>query len=305
MSEHLTHIAVYEDCARLVLNTKMFCEAFRTCISNYYDSGMLASGARGNHLFAVPILESYQGLWGSVKGNKEAEMQIAGAIGWITHRASDLQMKPTWRTKKAEDPSFPDSEMQVYHDAVTFREVYSGGKKTTRSPYVLFTPYTLEKGMASHPASEYINVAQVEELVTFLYQKEFVELHQFHKSEKDMDRWLDDFIEYHQEFTEDLRMYIEAFTHPYSAKMETYIHGINFYNQEDPLIRWLRGMQYERDVSAIDLMTALDQADKQSQYAQAIRKGYIFLSSASEFFQGNMEKDRLYDILDIHGNNRL
>jgi len=40
MSEHLTHIAVYEDCARLILNSGKFCEAFRTCVSDQYDSGL-------------------------------------------------------------------------------------------------------------------------------------------------------------------------------------------------------------------------------------------------------------------------
>lgn len=119
MSEHITHIAVYEDCSRMILNSKRFCEAFRTCIKNQYDSGIFASGSRGNHLWAVPILEKYRDGWKNGERGEDVQQQIAGAIGWLTHRASDLQMKPLWRGMKEKDPNFNDSEMQIYHDAVT------------------------------------------------------------------------------------------------------------------------------------------------------------------------------------------
>ena len=305
MSEHITHIAVYEDSARLVLNTDRFCKAFRACLKNHYDSGMLACGTRGNHHFAVPILESYKDRWEEVREDGDSCAQIAGALGWLTHRAADLQMKPTWRAKTKEDPSFPDTEMQIYHDSVTFREVYSGGAVSTKSPYELITPHTLEKGMDSHDAASFMDVQKVEELVTFLYQKDFVELHQFHKKQTDVGKWMDDFVEYHQEFTEDLRPYIEAFTNPDPEKMETYVHGINYYDPEDSLITWVRNVQHGRDVSGIDLDQALEQAANQSHYAQAVRKGYIFLSAASEFFMNQIEKEELYDTLGIQGDSRL
>ncbi len=97
MSEHITHIAVYEDCARIILNTDRFCKAFRTCVRNQYDSGIITSGSRGNHLWAVPIFEKYRDGWKQDEQDVKIQQQIAGAIGWLTHRASDLQMKPLWR----------------------------------------------------------------------------------------------------------------------------------------------------------------------------------------------------------------
>ena len=305
MSEHLTHIAVYEDSARLVLNTDRFCSAFRKCVKAHYDSGMLASGARGNHLFAVPILESYKDRWEEVSSNTEVCQQIAGAIGWISHRAADHQMKPTWRAKTAEDPDFPETEMQIYHDSVTFREVYRGGTVTTGSPYELITPHTLEKELKTHPASSHMDLPVAEELITYLFQKEFVELHKFHKQRTDVGKWMDDFVEYHQEYTEDLRTYIEAFNAPDPEKMETYVYGINFYNPEDPLIQWARGIQLGHDVSGIDLDQALDLARSQSHFAQAILRGYTYLKAADDYFTGSIDKDAVYDALDIQGNNRL
>lgn len=304
MSEHLTHIAVYEDCARLILNTDKFCEAFRTCIRNQYDSGLTTSGTRGNHLYAVPILAAYKDQWEQAAGDASVQQQMAGAIGWITHRAADLQMKPTWRAKVEEDPDFPDSEMQIYHDSVTFREVYAGGDLSTGSVNEQLSRHTLEKGMASHPAAKLLDVSRVEELVTYLYQKEFVELHSFHDSREDIHQWLNDFIEYHQEYTEDLRRYIEAFQQPDPAKMESYVYGINYYNPEDPLLRWVRGVQKGADVSSIDLDRALELAASQSQYAQAVRKGFIFTHAASEYFMDRLDKEIMYDTLELGPNER-
>lgn len=299
MSEHITHIAVYEDSARIILNTSRFCNAFRQSIENNYDAGMITSGSRGNHLFAIPILESYKDQWDAVKADPDTCTQIAGALGWITHRAADLQMKPTWRSKTAMDPSFPDSEMQLYHDSVTFREVYSGGATSTESEYELITPHTFEGRMDSQASARYLDVQKVEELVTFLYQKDFVELHQFHKKHVDVGKWMDDFVEYHQEFVEDLQRFIEAYNNPDPKKMEIYVYGINYYDPEDPLIRWVRGLQYGEDVSGIDLDQALELAKTQSHYAQALLKAYDFLSAANEYFMNRMEKDKVIEILGI------
>jgi len=305
MSEHITHIAVYEDCARIVLNTDSFCKAFRECVSAQYDSGLLTSGSRGNHLFAVPILEKYRDKWEEVRGDQEATQQIAGAIGWITHRAADHQMKPTWRAMEAEDPHFPDTEMQIYHDSVTFREVYSGGRVSTESPYELLKKHTLEENLATHPATPYLDPEKVEEILSFLYQKQFVELHNFHKTTTDVGEWMNQFVEYHQEFTEDLRTYIEAFNNPDPAKMETYVHGINFYDPGDDLISWVRAIQQGEGADETGLPVALEMADNQSHYARALKKGYGYLSAASDYFTHRIEKDALYDALEIFGDNRL
>jgi hypothetical protein len=273
-------------------------------VKKQYDSGLMTSGTRGNHIFAVPILEKYKDQWDQVKDDQEAQMQLSGSIGWISHRAADRQMKPTWRTKVAEDPDFPDTEMQIYHDSVTFREVYAGGSVSTLSPLEFVTPHTLEKGMASHPAGGMLNTTKVEELFTYLWQKEFVELHSFHKNGPDVGKWVDHFVEYHQEFTEDLRIYIEAFNNPDPAKMESYVDGINYYNASDPVIQWVRGIQLGKDVSDIDLDQALEKAAGQSQYAQALLKGYNYLMDASEYFMNRLEKDILYDTMGMPANQR-
>jgi hypothetical protein len=299
MSEHITHIAVYEDCARIVLNTDKFCEAFRTCIKNEYDSGMLASGATDGGRWAVPILDKYKNGWNDGEQSTEIQQQIAGALGWLTHRASDLQMKPLFEKIEENESGFSSSEMQLYHDAFAMREIYQGGKLSTESSYEIFAQSTLEEEMVSHSASNCIDTNQSETLLAYMWRQEFIELHTFTQENRDIETWVDKFIEYRQSFSEDLREYIEAFQNPDPQKMERYIYGFNHYNTEDEIIQFVRSIQRNQPYEHIDIDLAVEKAEDQSQYAQALRKGYIFIASANDFFTGKMEKDQLYDILDL------
>ena len=86
MSEHITHIAVYEDLARIALSIPEICDAFKTYIQNQYDSGLLGGASRGNSDYAVPILEKYKDDWDSAKSAREVQIKIAYAIGWLDDR---------------------------------------------------------------------------------------------------------------------------------------------------------------------------------------------------------------------------
>lgn len=304
MSEHLTHIAVYEDCARIVLNTDKFCEAFRTCLKNQYDSGMLTCGARDGDWWAVPILEKYRNKWKNGEQGEEIQQMIAGAIGWLTHRASDLQMKPLFEQYEKKYSVSSSSEMQVYHDAVTIREVYDEGKLSTESPYEKISPATLEQGMASEPASKTVNAGQIEKLLTYMWQREFVEIHKFSSHTENAEAWIEGLYENYQPIDEDFRMYIEAFQNPDPVKMKKYIHDFNHYDPEDEIIQFVRGIQRNQPVDHINFESAIVRAATQSQYAQALHKCFNFILSAGEFFEYKLEKDQLYDNLDIKKKDR-
>ena len=56
MSEHITHIAVFENCARLAIYSSKVNPLFKESLKNYPDMGLLASASRGNHLFSVPLI---------------------------------------------------------------------------------------------------------------------------------------------------------------------------------------------------------------------------------------------------------
>lgn len=94
MSEHITHIAVYDDTVRLIQYSDRFTGAFKESTSKEFDTGLVTSGTNGNHIWAVPLLEEYRIKYKAGDHSRETLKKISAAIGWITHRASDLVQKP-------------------------------------------------------------------------------------------------------------------------------------------------------------------------------------------------------------------
>ncbi len=171
MSEHITHVAVYEDTARLIKHTNgQFTKAFHDLLQAAYDSGLFCSGARGNHLYAVPILEKIRELHKQGKFGGLQKEQVAGAIGWLTHRAADLQMKPLFRQLEEENhPLLPDNECQMYHDALSYKEVYKGGRLNTLSPHEYIDETLLSRDMEANPASQHVPLRFMEGLFTHCF----------------------------------------------------------------------------------------------------------------------------------------
>lgn len=313
MSEHLTHIAVFEDCARLVQASDAFPEAFRESLHAYWDAGLLASASRGNHLFAVPFLEKYRDRWNDRPSDGSVEAAIAAAIGWITHRAADLQMKPlSWEfeARLKNDPSplgdvdVFDDEFEIYQDAVTFREVYDGGRIQPGTPYEPLSSATLAVHMESHPAVEAVDVAHVEPLFAAQVQHDLLLAQSFTTAEKSLEAWIDTFAGRLNGFTEDLQVYITASQPPpnrnqeHATKMVYYIDRVNWYNAADDVIRWARALQRGLPPPATPLDEAITMGRTQSQYAQALHRCYNYLLAAGAFFDHRMEKDVLYDALE-------
>ena len=315
MSEHLTHIAVFEDCARLVLASDAFSEPFKESLRTQWDAGMLASASRGNHLFAVPLLEKYRERWRNRPGDGSVETRIAAALGWICHRAADLQMKPLEGEMEArmEQDANPlgeidvsSTEFEIFQDAVAFREVYDSGRIQPGSPYAPLSAATLAYGMQPHPASEAIDVLQVEPLFAAQVQQDLLLAQSFARSEQDLATWIDTFAGRLNGFTEDLQVYIRAFqpsperSQEHAVKMVYYIDRVNWYNAADDVIRWARALQRELAPPSLSLEAAITMGRTQSQYAQALHRGYTYLLAAQDFFEGRMEKDAVYDAIEIY-----
>jgi hypothetical protein len=301
MSEHITHIAVYEDCASIVKHSgTRFTKAFHHALDEAFDTGLFCSGARGNHLYAVPILEQNRTVYKQGKASSEIMEQIAGAIGWLTHRAADLQMKPVFDlVENLNNPLLVRDESQMYHDAVTFRHVFSGGNKSSRSEHSLLTPATLANKMHPAKASGHIHTERVENIFTHYLMLELLNTNVFIHQKADIERFAEKIIDQSQDLYEDLRIYIRAFESPEPFKQQGYITNFNIYNENDSLIQFVRyAQESDKPHPTIKLDDAIEKAQSQSHYAQALKKGYDFLSAASSFFDEKLEKSALYDILE-------
>lgn len=298
MSEHITHIAIYEDTCRLINHSKEFHEAFGISLGNKPDAGLMASGSRGNHLHAVPFLEQTRDHWTKRKPGDGTEEKIAAAIGWLSHRAIDLIVKSIQlKDDEISNVAISKDENDIYQDAVTFARVYGSGDKSSISPKVHLSKATLALGMESHAGAQLIHADCVEAIMVAMVQQNLMSYHQFHTSVSNPEVWLNEYPNHYQKLSEDLNTYIEAFIHPDPVKMKVYIEDFNFYNEEDDLIRFVRQLQ-ENGATKINLQEALDKAETQSQYAKGLRKSYFFNKWASDFFQKKMDKNTLYDKLE-------
>lgn len=299
MAEHLTHIAIYDDTYRLILHSEDFHEAFRTSLRNHPDIGLLCSASRGNHLFAIPFLEEVRDQWKDRKPSDGVEEKVAAAIGWLSHRAIDLQVKPMYlKIDKIQEARYSETENEIYHDAVTFDKVYQRGKASSVSPEVYLSEAILADHMHGHPAASLLHVAQLEPMMCGMVQQNLLSLNQFNTTAKSPDEWLDMFPNHYQKLGENLHTYIEAFQRPDPMKMEKYIHSVNYYNEEDELIQLARELQHEGK-SSISLDDALAKAENQSHFAQGLRRSIQFISSANAFFEKKIDKDTAYDEVEI------
>ncbi|MFW5877961.1 MAG: hypothetical protein ACOCUP_02495 [bacterium] len=302
MSEHITHIAVYEDCTRIMkFSREKFTKAFHEAIDAAYDCGMFCSGSRGNHLYAIPILEKNRDLYGTNKYGQNEIEQVAGAIGWLTHRASDLEMKPMFKKITAlENPMLISNEGQMYHDAVSFKEVYQGGKINTKSPYEHVDESLLARQMETNPAGKHIEVDYFENLMAHYYVARMVDQCKFTGKMDDVNEFAEKLVDYSQDLYEDLRMYIRAYNNPEPYKMQGYIHNFNIYNPEDSLIRFVRYVQQNgREHPSINLETALEDSKGQSHYARALRRGYDYVGALSAFFDKKISREEVIERCEI------
>ncbi len=301
MSEHITHVAVYEDMVRLMMADKGgYPEAFITSLEKSYDCGLMCSGANKNHLFAIPILEKYKNRNPEGLTRKETE-QIAGSIGWLTHRASDLQMKPVFAiVAEKNHPVFKEDECEMYCDAVIFKQIYQGGRFSSNSPYEIFSTATLEHQMKSNPAAAFLDVGATENLLTHFLMRELVNQQHFIDKTDEIDLYCDLLIEQSQSLYEDLRMYINAFQNPDPQKMIDFIYNFNVYDENDALIKVVRNIQVNKKYpSLVELNEAFNTAESQSHYARSLKMAYEFVISAGKFYDGKISKPEVYDILQI------
>lgn len=304
MSEHITHIAVYDDTVRLLQYSGRFTQAFKDSTNKEYDSGWIASGSNGNHIWAVPLLQEYREKYIAGDRSRDTLRKIAAAIGWITHRAADLVVKPILANVEFEKGTvFNAQEQSAYYDSIAFREVFKGGENSPSS----FQPLSravLETDMGSHPASGAIDVSGFEKAFSHFYLDKTLNNHEFVAKQDNFDQWFDQFMSNKLKFSEDLDMYIEGFNAPKKEKVEKYINNFRYYNNQDSIIRLVRSIQNGNPDNSISLDVAMDAAHCQSAYTRMLQISCTMLTYASNYFDGKIEKSSLYDVLNMYGSER-
>jgi hypothetical protein len=291
MSENITHTAVTDDCARLALHSPSICAAFKEVLGQHLEIARMGGLTRSGGKYVVSLLDDMRQSWSAHTKGDVMGQKMAFVLGWLAHRAADLQMKPIFRAVDGDCPHKP-TDCSVYHDVFLFREVYGSGQE---GPYA---PEMLEETMASSPAARAFEVDEIESLFHSVWQRALIGMHTFIPDEEDIDGWLERLFQTRQRFYVDIRRYASAFADPDPDKVQRFVVDVHFYEGRDPLIRLARSIQRGAPETGIDLLAALDAAASQSQYAQALRRGYLYVQAASDFFERRIDEQTFRDRLE-------
>ena len=283
MSEHITHISVAEDSARLVFQDPSFNPELKKCIKKYPAAFQFGSCSRSGDKFILPLITKWRDDW---KINDKRSEKMAYVLGWTGHLAGDRTFKPVYRITDLAYymRGYPGpSHASVYHDAVTFSKTFQRGKTGP------FHPSILEKNMESHPAADYLPVSRMEaaqgadfvsEMATFkIFLPDKIEDWEEQWKAIDKER---------QHYYVDVKRYTEAYHSPQPDRLRQYIVEPNFYDENDAVIQIAREVQRGQKVTH-NLQEALAEAGEQSLYAQSIKLGYEFLLAASLYFDKKID----------------
>jgi hypothetical protein len=280
LSENISHTAVTDDCARLARYSPAICAPFKACLRDHLDIARMGGITRSGGKFVTSLLARYRQQWAGAQDHELVKQKLAFVLGWLCHRAADLQMKPIFRAVDGDCTEKP-TDCSVYHDVFLFREVYGGGQVGPYAPGIL----SLDAG-------------ELEDALHSLWQRALIGLHTFIPDQEDVDGWLERLFAMRQSFYVDVRRYAEAFADPEPDKVRRFIEEVGFYDDQDPLIRLARSLQAGAPETSIALQDALDDAATQSQYAQSLRRGYLYLEAASGFFEGTIDEVAFRDALE-------
>jgi hypothetical protein len=296
MSESLTNTAVVEDCLNIMLATDKICEAFKEVGRDHINFAQFGSITHSGDKFAIQLLDKYRDNWDAhkkvpeevgfrsapVAPKSQAESILAFVLGWLCYRAVDTQMKTE------------STESSLYQDAFIFHRLYVNNNNTP----VPYRTAEFEKSMQSLPASAAINSQDVAELFRAMQQRFFIEMHTFVPDGDNIEGWFDKLDIKLRERTAHMDRYAEVLMNPDPAKVEQFVSDTNFYNDEDAIIQLAQLLRKGEQPSQEEIEAALA-TEPRSDYGQALKQGIGNLLSASDFFLGSIDRNKLNLLLAV------
>lgn len=277
MSEAVTHIAVVEDCGRLVSISRDINEAFKSAFRQYQDIALLGGVTRGGDRHNPLLLKQLRSSWS--RDDTQAQRKLAFVLGWLSHRAADRQMKAVFRSADP-DCSLSPTDCSIYHDVTVLKEVCSKGSGT------------FEQALVE------ADVGGAEELLHAMWRRMLIRMHTFIPAEEDINAWLEGVFAFQQEMRVDITRYAEALMNPDPEKVRRFVTNVNFYDAGDSLIQLAREVQSGAD-NLPDPGEAAREAVAGSLYARALARAFEYISAADDFWQNRIERNELEERLDI------
>jgi hypothetical protein len=298
MSEHIAHVAVFEDCCRLALHSEKLAQPIRAVLSKHWDFARFGSTSRSGDRHSIAVLKYCRENWPD--GGRNVEEKLAFVIAWRCHQAADRRFKPVYRELEpehyaksgADTESDGPSETRVLHDVVVYREVYDSGK------YPPFPRGLLDDRLGSLAGARALDYDATFNALGGVWQRTLQRQHPALVTGEFVAATAAAPSRY-QRFYVDVQRYAEMYANPDPEYMRRFIVEPNFYDRRDPLIALARALQRRQPLPPTPFEKAYEAAATQSQYAQALRMGLRYVFAASDFFAkkiGEEETARLFDL---------
>jgi hypothetical protein len=279
MSEHVGHVALFDDVRRLALDDGLLPDALERCLCEHHREGRFGTISSKNHRYMLPMAEDYDDA--TLADDESARRRMAYALGWAVHRAADRYFKPVYPHLDADE-----NEPRMFHDLASFERRYVDDDGV-REP---FAPGFLQRGMDDHPASGAVPVERVESALGARTLADLLGLHVAVRRGAGRDRIEAAVDRVHHRYKDHARF--EA-TDP--AKVERFLAETAFYDPSDPLIDLADAVR-DGDGTPRSLSAARG-ADNRSQYAQAVALGLDFLVAVADHYEHDRTREETTDRL--------
>ena len=270
---HFTHLAVCEDCLRLIQHVPEICDGFKDVATHNLEDAQLGVVMWAKSGWSRRMLYLARAGWDGRRPSDGVEGYLAYSVGSIIRRACDKQLAPG----VADD----SRKLVAYRDAVVIREVY--GEAFEPLPYG-HLPFGGQSNLEEH--------------IRVLTERMMLAQHTHVPDLQKPEDWLDKMILLRNDIRDAAEYYAEAFEHPDSDLVRQYITEPAFYGASDDLIRVARAIQGGGSVGQNAVMQALESGKNKSQYAQALVGGLRYLRAANGYFTGKIRADQLKEAWD-------
>ena len=296
MSEHIVHTAILEDSFSLVRHSDAILPSFREIVTKYRSFGGLGCITISGDQFSFRLLEECKALWNNRCPEDKIEHKLAYVLGWVSHRATDRQMKPIWREPDPmgkgydADPRLSPTECSVYHEGFMYREYYAGDP--------LFRDAILPGELDRLEFGRMVRTDTAASLLQTLVLRNLFALQTIQNDEADINGWFEKIGLRRQRFYVDLNRYVQAAMTPDPDKLYEHVQRILFFDRKDIILQAARKIRDGGTLSFDEVRSAVD-AEPVSHYGKALKLSFSYILAASEYYASDMPFEELKLRLDI------
>lgn len=293
MSEHIVHTVLLQDSLALLGRLHTLSPEIKQILDTYSNFAYRGCVTVSGGMFSSGLLELVKSRQGRLTEDDKAAFSFT--LGWLSHRACDHTMKPIWKEQPFvgrgtdEDPSISPTECSVYHEGEAYRRYLSNDEIYTDAIF---------KDKLSELSMQGIRTEIAEKLVQGAMAANLMQIQTLSDEMPDQQRFEEICLRM-QKFYIDMDRYCLAIKKPDSNKYLAFVKSINWYDEEDAIIKTALSIRNKSGASD-DLTPCVFSNYGKSYYAVALaRSVYYMLAGIYFVFDDAMTLEWLNQQLDV------